>query len=155
GIRTQTATSGLHVPDDAIGQAAPLGDATGFAWPNGSCTAGANLHPTSADVCSSPAPHVAAKDAAFQAQVAALTDPLLLSIRDGAWCKVAALALWLAPRLAADWAVHRYLSAGGLVDKKFDHQCAEGQKRVLQDILETLRAQQLITFRTTEEGEEE
>jgi hypothetical protein len=104
---------------------------------------------------SSTAPDASEKEAAYQAHVDALKDQLLLFIRDGAWCKVRDLAAWLAPRLAAEFTVHRYTAEGGLAGKKFDHKCGEGQKLALKDILDVLGEKKLVALRTVEAGEEE
>jgi hypothetical protein len=95
------------------------------------------------------------KEAAYRAHVDSLQDRLLLSLRDGAWRKVSEVALWLAPRLKPEFAVHRYTAAGGLPDKKLEHKSGEGQKLILRDILNTLRGRKLVTVRTGGAGEEE
>jgi hypothetical protein len=94
------------------------------------------------------------KEGAFAAHFQSLKDRLLLFLRDGAWRKVADLAAWLAPRVTAEFAVHRYLSAGGTADKKLDHKSGEGQKLILRDMLDTLGRQNLLAVRGNEAGEE-
>ena len=100
-------------------------------------------------------PPTGTDEAAYQAHVEALKDRLLLSLRDGAWCKVSDLASWLAPRLKAEFAVHRYMASGGTHEKKLGHKAGEGQKLVLKDILDALQAKKLLAVRTSEVGEEE
>ena len=94
-------------------------------------------------------------EAAYQAHVGSLKDQLLLSLRDGAWHKVSDLASWLAPRLKAEFAVHRYMASGGTHEKKLDFKCGEGQKLVLKDILDALQGKKLLAVRSSEAGEEE
>ena len=89
---------------------------------------------------------------AYQAQVASLTDRLLLSIRDGAWTKVADLALWLAPRVKPQLAVQRFLASGGTHAQKLADKAGQGQKLILQDILDALQREKLITIRTNQDG---
>ena len=100
-------------------------------------------------------PTASEMEAAYQAHVESLKDQLLLSLRDGAWCKVSDLASWLAPRLKAEFAVHRYMASGGTHEKKLDYKCGEGQKLVLKDILDALQGKKLLAVRSSEAGEEE
>jgi hypothetical protein len=100
-------------------------------------------------------PNASEEAEAYQAHVDSLKDRLLLLMRDGAWSKIADLASWLAPRLAAEFAVHRYTTAGGFADRKLEHKCAEGQKLVLQDILRALEEKKLVAVRRNEAGEDE
>jgi hypothetical protein len=97
----------------------------------------------------------AEKEEAYRAHVRSLTDQLLLFVRDGQWRKVTDIAAWLAPRLRPEFAVQRFLEAGGTGEKKLEHKAGEGQKLVLQDILASLRRQQLLAARRNEVGEEE
>jgi hypothetical protein len=101
------------------------------------------------------AAHPADDRQASRALVASLRDRLLLSIRDGDWHPVATLGEWLAPRVAAEPAVRRYLEAGGTLEKKLDHKASAGRRRILQDILEGLRDERLLAFRTNDAGAEE
>ena len=95
------------------------------------------------------------KDEVYQAHVQSLTDRLLLFIRDGQWRKVPGLAAWLAPRLKTEFAVQRFLEAGGTHERKLEHKAGEGQQLVLKDILESLQRKQLLAVRMNEVEEEE
>jgi hypothetical protein len=94
------------------------------------------------------------KDEAYQAHLQSLTDQLLLFVRDGQWRKVSELATWLAPRLKPEFAIRRFLEAGGTHEKKLEHKAGAGQQIVLQDILDALERKQLLAVRH-EVGEEE
>jgi hypothetical protein len=95
------------------------------------------------------------KDDAYQAHVQSLTDQLLLFVRDGQWHKASELATWLAPRSKPEFAIQRFLAAGGTHDKKREHQAGAGQQLILQDILASLQRKKLVAVRTQEGGEEE
>ncbi len=95
-----------------------------------------------------------AREQAYQSHVRELQDRLLLLLRDGDWRPRADLAAWLAPRLLPEHAVQRYHDAGGASDKKLDHKCGEGQKLVLQDLLDTLQARELLAVRRGPAGPE-
>src|SRR5262249_49181883 len=95
------------------------------------------------------------KEKPYQAHVRSLTDHLLLFVRDGRWHKVSDLAAWLAPRLKPEFAIQRFLKAGGTHDQKLEHKAGKGQQLVLQDILESLQHQRLLAARRGEAGEDE
>jgi hypothetical protein len=95
------------------------------------------------------------EERAYEAHIASLRDRLLLSMRDGQWRKVADLALWLAPRIQTEFAIRRYLEAGGVHEKKLDHKAGEGRRLILQDILDALRPERLLEARAGDAGAEE
>jgi hypothetical protein len=97
---------------------------------------------------------VPVKEDAYRAQVEGLQDGFLLCLRAGAWCQVAKLAAWLAPRLKAEHAVQRFLEAGGTREQKLEHKISEGQELVLQDMLDTLQRKQLVAVRDGVAGRE-
>ncbi len=99
--------------------------------------------------------HDAEKERAYQEQIARRTDELLLFVRHGRWTKVSDVAAWLAPRIEGEFSVHRYLKEGGTHDPKLSHKAGEGQKLILQDILNSLRDRKLLAFRKGDAGEEE